>query len=78
MFSNIKIDLAKSTNTTYYPALNLKNKELVLKLFQSSWPLKKIDRKTKRNFKQRHLTLPRTKEYPEYVGHFLLEFLIKR
>lgn len=50
MFSNIKIDLAKSTNTTYYPALNLKNKELVLKLFQSSWPLK-IDRKTKRKFK---------------------------
>jgi hypothetical protein len=60
MYSNFKIDLAKSTNTTYYPALNLKNKELVLKLFQSSWPLKKIDRKTKRNFKQRHLTLPRT------------------
>lgn len=50
MFSNIKIDLAKSTNTTYYPALNLKNKELVLKLFQSSWPLK-IDRKNeKKNY----------------------------
>jgi len=58
MYSNFKIDLAKSTNTTYYPALNLKNKELVLKLFQSSWPLK-IDRKTKRKFKQKHLTLPR-------------------
>ena len=52
MFSNFKTDLAKSTNTTYYPALNLKNKELVLKLFQSSWPLK-IDRKTKRKFKQK-------------------------